>query len=692
MRAMATILFVVLLSSLQPANAEKRVALVMGNSAYQNVNRLANPGNDSDAMATTLRNAGFDVVDLKRDLNANAMRRALRDFSDNARDADVAIVYYAGHGIEIDGINYLIPVDAVLERDIDAFDEAIPLDRLMAVIEPARQLRLVILDACRDNPFSKTMKRTIGMRAIGRGLARVEPASPNTLIAFAAKAGSTASDGEGKYSPFTASLVKYLTRPGLDLRRAFGFARDEVLKATNNRQEPFVYGSLGGDDVPLVPAPPAAPADPEAAIRRAYELALQVGTAEIWDSFIANYPKSFYTDLARAQRRKLAAAEQAAEQTRVAAEKKRALDEAKAAEAERARAAAQARAEEEARMAAEKAAARAKAAEDAKAEQEARLAAEKKAREDAKAAEAERAKAAAQAKADEEARIAAAKAKAAEEKKAAEAELAKAAVQAKADEEAKIAAAKAKAAEEKKAAEAERAKAAVQAKADEEARIAAARAKAADEKKAGDDKTPAKLAALTPAEQAGEATADKPVAPDVPRLLQTELRRVGCITGNIEGSWTAAAQKSLGLFNKHAGTTLDVKVASLDALDIVRSKPARVCPLICDHGYKADGEHCVKISCDSGFVVNDDNECAKKRETPAREERAKRSLPKRERIESGAPREPGSGAYDPYDRGRTVTTGGHMTCGGRGCQMVPKGCQAIRDMGGGGLGGRIVCP
>src|SRR6202035_4503804 len=140
----------------QPATADKRVALVMGNSAYLNVSRLANPTNDSEAMSAMLKKAGFDVVELKRDLNVSEMRRALRDFSDTVRDADFAIIYFAGHGIEINGNNYLIPVDAVLERDIDAFDEAIPLDRILTVIEPARQLRLVILDASRDNPFKKT--------------------------------------------------------------------------------------------------------------------------------------------------------------------------------------------------------------------------------------------------------------------------------------------------------------------------------------------------------------------------------------------------------------------------------------------------------------------------------------------------------------------------------------------------------
>ena len=244
----------------EPAFAEKRVALVLGNSAYQNVAPLANPVNDSARIAATLKDAGFDVVDSRRDLPAAETRRALRDFADRARDADIAVVYYAGHGIEVDGGNYLIPVDARLERDTDIYDEGLSLDRILIAIEPAKKLRLVILDACRDNPFARTMKRTVASRAIGQGLAKVEPTNPNVLIAYSAKAGSTAADGDGKNSPFTAALSHHLTKPGLDVRRAFGFVRDEVLKTTGNKQEPFVYGSLGGEDVPLVPAPRQAPA------------------------------------------------------------------------------------------------------------------------------------------------------------------------------------------------------------------------------------------------------------------------------------------------------------------------------------------------------------------------------------------------------------------------------------------------
>src|SRR4030081_1071209 len=307
-----------ILLACQPAFAEKRVALVLGNSAYQNVAKLPNPVNDGAVIAATLKAAGFDVLDPRPALPAAETRRVLRDFADRSRDADIALVYYAGHGIEVDGANYLIPVDAKLERDTDVYDEALSLDRVLLAIEPAKRLRLVILDACRDNPFSRNMKRTVASRAIGQGLAKVEPSSPNMLIAYSAKAGSTAQDGDAKNSPFTIALAKHLTTPGLDVRRAFGFVRDDVLKTTGTRQEPFVYGSLGGEDVPLVPAKPAltstAVPSPQAEARRDYELAQQIGNKAALNAFLARYPDGFYADLARSQLAKIAA-----EEARVAA-------------------------------------------------------------------------------------------------------------------------------------------------------------------------------------------------------------------------------------------------------------------------------------------------------------------------------------------------------------------------------------
>jgi Caspase domain len=290
------------------ACADKRVALVIGNSAYQKVESLSNPTNDAQAVADLFRSAVFDVVDTYRDLGINELRRVVREFADVARDADIAVVFYAGHGIEVDGNNYLIPIDAKLKSDLDVEDETVSIDRLLRVIDPAKRLRLVILDACRDNPFVKTMKRSIGARGVGRGLAQVEPSTSDTLIAFAAKAGSIAIDvAGGKNSPFTAALVKHIAEPGLDLRIALGRVRDEVLKTTGRRQEPFVYGSLGGTTVSLVPAPMTVVIPPITSTsdeRRDYELAAHASTQKAWDAFLARYKTGFYTDLAREERAK----------------------------------------------------------------------------------------------------------------------------------------------------------------------------------------------------------------------------------------------------------------------------------------------------------------------------------------------------------------------------------------------------
>jgi uncharacterized caspase-like protein len=524
-----------LLAVSQPAFAEKRVALVLGNSAYRNVPQLANPVNDSARIAATLKDAGFDVVDSRRDLPAAETRRALRDFADRARDADIAVVYYAGHGIEVDGANYLIPVDARLERDTDVYDEALSLDRILIAIEPAKKLRLVILDACRDNPFAKGMKRTVATRAIGQGLAKVEPTSPNVLIAYSAKAGFTATDGDGSNSPFTAALAHHIATPGLDVRRAFGFVRDEVLKTTGNRQEPFVYGSLGGEDVPLVPAPPkaapaaaAAPApalSAQAEARRDYELALQLGNKNALDAFLKQYPDGFYASLAKLQLDKIAA-----EEIRVAATEKARLAE-----------------QERARLVAEG------------------------------AQKSEQSKAEADVRAAEQARVAAEKANQIAQDQAAAAEQKRIAVEAPAQ----------------------------------------PREKAVN------------LAALPPAAAPAEIT----------RSVQAELRRVGCLTGAADGDWNAASQRSLTQFNRHAGTRLDAKLASVDTLDAIKSRRSRVCPLVCEHGFEADGDRCTRITCAAGSFLNDDNECEKRR--------ANKPVARRDRPEARYDRERG---YDREER------------------------------------------
>ena len=277
------------------ALADKRVALVIGNSAYKKVPQLSNSVNDAQAVGEVFRAAGFDVIDIRRDLDGQGLRRAIRDFSLVVRDADVAVVFYAGHGIELDGNNYLVPIDAKLALDVDVEDETISLDRVLKIIEPAKRLRLVILDACRENPFAASMKRTVATRSVGRGLAKVEPTISDTLIAFAAKAGSTAEDGSGLHSPFTSALLKHLSVPGLDLRFVFGRVRDEVWKTTGRRQEPFVYGSLGGDAISIVPGPPEAlpprVSDPDAV---AWDFLKDSSDAAALKQFVERFPKSAF--------------------------------------------------------------------------------------------------------------------------------------------------------------------------------------------------------------------------------------------------------------------------------------------------------------------------------------------------------------------------------------------------------------
>jgi uncharacterized caspase-like protein len=195
-------------------------------------------------------------VDLQLDLGRDGLINALRNFAQQAGAADWAVVYYAGHGMEVGGINYIIPVDAKIAQDRDISFEALPLDQVLNATERARQLHLVILDACRDNPFSNQMKRTLAVasRSVSRGLAAVEPEA-GTLVVFSAKDGETALDGDGINSPFAVALLRNLETPGLEVRRLFDFIRDDVLDATGRRQKPFSYGSISGrQDFYFVPS------------------------------------------------------------------------------------------------------------------------------------------------------------------------------------------------------------------------------------------------------------------------------------------------------------------------------------------------------------------------------------------------------------------------------------------------------
>jgi hypothetical protein len=244
------------------ASADRRVALVIGNSAYKNASTLANTINDSTAIANLFKSVGFEVVISRNNLGVVDFKRTVREFLLTAETADIAVVYYAGHGIEIGGTNYLVPVDARLGRDYDVEDEAVSLDRIIWALQPVKRLRLILLDACRDNPFPAKI-RSAGTRAtVSGGLAKIEVVSADTLVAYAARAGSVSYDGDGANSPYATALLRHLAEPGLDVRIALGRVRDAVLSMTGGRQEPFIYGSLGGATIPLVPLAVATKTEP----------------------------------------------------------------------------------------------------------------------------------------------------------------------------------------------------------------------------------------------------------------------------------------------------------------------------------------------------------------------------------------------------------------------------------------------
>ncbi len=296
-----------------PAEA-RRVALVIGNSAYTSVSALENPKNDAAALAETLRAIGFDEVRELLDLDQTAFRRALRDFTALAAGAETAVVYYAGHGVEVDGRNYLVPVDAMLGQATDAEFEAIPLDSVRTAVSGASSLRLVILDACRNNPFK--LASTDGTRSVGRGLARVEPGA-NEIVAYAAREGTVANDGTGGNSPYATALIRHLKTPGLDVRLLFGEVRDEVMAATGRTQEPFIYGTLGGKPIylsePAATAAAAAPATATAPVAEPAASSRDKQAAEAWiavkdtssvgilKTYIARFEGTIFADMAAAR-------------------------------------------------------------------------------------------------------------------------------------------------------------------------------------------------------------------------------------------------------------------------------------------------------------------------------------------------------------------------------------------------------
>ena len=224
--------------------ADGRVALVVGNSTYAHIGSLPNTQNDAADMSATLRRLGFEVT-TELDADRVELTEALRRFTRRSAGADVSLVFYAGHGIEMDGVNYLVPVDARLERDVDVRCETVTLDDLL-VSTAGASLRLVILDACRNNPLARSMQRTAASRSVSGGSfgdLNEDLLGDETLVAYAAATGTTAADGRGRNSPYTAALLSHLETP-LEILTLFRRVRAQVLASTNGAQRPHEYQSL----------------------------------------------------------------------------------------------------------------------------------------------------------------------------------------------------------------------------------------------------------------------------------------------------------------------------------------------------------------------------------------------------------------------------------------------------------------
>jgi len=293
------------------AQAQKRVALVIGNSAYQNTGELRNPSNDAADMTAALRRLGFEVTD-GRDLDKRAMERAIRQFGLSLEGADIALFFYAGHGIQVGGQNHLIPVDARLASEGDVDFETLPLSLVLKQMEREAKTNLVLLDACRDNPLARNLARSMGTRAIsiGTGLAEVKTGI-GTLIGFSTQPGNVAADGVGRNSPYAGALLKHIESSAKDVSGILVDVRNDVLRATNGTQVPWEHTSLTGQ-VYFHDAPVAAPEPPlgtsASPSGRNYDKEMEIAfwnavkdskSPALLKTYLDRFPRGTFADLAR---------------------------------------------------------------------------------------------------------------------------------------------------------------------------------------------------------------------------------------------------------------------------------------------------------------------------------------------------------------------------------------------------------
>jgi uncharacterized caspase-like protein len=235
--------------SVVPAASSRRAALVIGNGDYRVANKLPNPANDATDIAAALRKLGFDVVEGKN-LDRRGMDDAIRDFGRKLDRADLALFYYAGHGLQVEGKNYLVPVDARLERPGDLALDAVNLHVVLAQMEADTRVNLVFLDACRDNPLTRSLARALGTRSasVGQGLASIQ-SGIGTMIVYSTQPDNVALDGDGRNSPFTTALLKHISDRGIDIGTIMRRVRADVIAATRRKQVPWDHSSLVGEVV-----------------------------------------------------------------------------------------------------------------------------------------------------------------------------------------------------------------------------------------------------------------------------------------------------------------------------------------------------------------------------------------------------------------------------------------------------------
>lgn len=285
------------------AAPERRVALVVGVSHYRNAPVLRNPVNDARLIAPVLARLQFQVQTVV-DPDYGAMKNAIREFRRRLDGATVALFYYAGHGLQVGGRNYLLPVDATLAREPDLRYEAFDLQAVLDEMNGPARVSLVFLDACRDNPLSRSLAASMGTRsaAVGQGLAPVDTRANGTLIAYATAPGDVALDGDGANSPFTVALARYLSAPALDVRQMLTRVRADVQRVTSGRQRPWVNEDLDADFymVPeIVPPPPVAgPASADVVFWQSISGSTQ---AADFDAYLTQFPDGSFVPLARSR-------------------------------------------------------------------------------------------------------------------------------------------------------------------------------------------------------------------------------------------------------------------------------------------------------------------------------------------------------------------------------------------------------